>query len=558
MLASVVFRNIFRSRRRLAPLIVALILTFAGLMVGNGILTSSNESLYGTYASHISGDMSVSAAEAANFTIFGSDALLVGEYQVPPTLLNFEELQNKVDDLPQVRASVPAITAVARVEINGRRSEHTVIGVDFDRYRETFEDLEITAGEFPESGERAVLVQEEWGEDAIGEGAVLSAAFDSSFAVREAPVRGVFRFPISGEQLDRVIITDPVTARGLNGYVAGTAGGGEIPEAEREALDADLDSLFGAGESDDSGEVDEGSGDQEDNPDDEGLFEERDDFGDQEDNPDEENGLFEERDDFGDQTSDQGEDESADDGLFDERDDFGDESGSGDSVDEPTEDEDRVAELEAFFRDASDRSDSQASETSTGVWNFLLLSLHDRDDVSRVQSELNAARFSENSGFLIRNWRDTVGGNAEIAWYLQLMFNVGVFFIAIGAAMVTTNALVLSVLERTGEIGTMRALGATRARVGTMITLETAVTVVGSALLGIGLGALGIGVLNASGVMVENPYIDMLFGGEAINAVVNIDLILLHVAGAVALALVAVLYPLKRALGVSPVEAMRE
>ncbi|MFW5995099.1 MAG: FtsX-like permease family protein [Spirochaetia bacterium] len=530
MLASIVFRNIIRSRRRLFPLIAAIVLTFGGLMLGNGILASSNERLYETYASYISGDMSIAATADGSFTIFGSDALLVGEYQVPPTLLNFEELQQKVDAIPQVRSSVPAVTAIARVEIDGRRNEHTVIGVDFDRYRETFQDLELIDGRFPESGERGILVQPGWGDGVVGESAVLSAAFDSSFSVREAPVRGVFRFPVTDEQLDRVIITDPVTARGLNGYVAGSAGGGEIPDADRETLDADLDDLFGARDSDESGEVSDEPGEDSAEPG-EGMFDERDDFGDE---------SGDDSDESGEVSDEPGEDSDEPDGN---------EAGS---------DDDRVAELEAFFRDAADREEPETAETTAGVWNFLLLSLRDRGDVSRVEGNLEAAGFSSEDGFLTRTWRGTVGGNAQIAWYLQLMFNVGLFFVAIGAAMVTTNALVLSVLERTGEIGTMRALGATRSRVSAMIVLETTVTVIGSAFLGIALGAVGAWVLNAAEVVVENPYIDILFGGEGVTAVITIDLILQHVAGAMALALLAVLYPLKRALSVSPVEAMRE
>lgn len=550
MLKSIVLRNIIRSRRRLLPLIIAIVLTFAGLLLGNGVLTSSNESLYDTYASYISGDMSISAAADSNFTIFGSDALLVGEYQVPPTLLNFEELQEQVDALPGVRSSVPVITAAARVEIGSRRSNHTVIGVDFERYQEVFEDLEIVDGRFPESGERAVLVQEGWGTEAIGEPAVLSAAFDSSFAVREARVAGVFRFPISDEQLNRVVIADAVTARALNGYVGGIGGGGEVPEAEQEALDSDLDDLFGDPDSYESDSADSSSSDS---------------SGSVPNGDDAENG------DDTQESDNSGSSVSNDDDLFGERDDFGDEGGEGaesssdsSSVPEgqPDNEPDRVAEIEAFFERSQQASSEEAddhsgdAEATAGVWNFLLLSLHDRDDTQAVERALASAGFSGEDGYNIESWRGTVGGNAEIAWYLQLMFNAGIFFVALGAAMITTNALVLSVLERTGEIGTMRALGATRTRVSTMIVLETALTVVGAALLGILAGAVAIGVLNASDPVINNPYIDTLFGGEPVNAVLTLDLVLFHIVGAFALALIAVIYPLKRALAISPVEAM--
>ncbi len=546
VLLSIVVRTVLRSRRRLLPLVIAIVLAFIGLIVGNGILASSNERLYRTYAAHLSGDLSVGAAAEANFTIFGSDSLLVGEYQVPPTLIDFERLQDEVDAMPEVRASAPVVTAAARVEVGSRRANHTIIGVDFERYREMFDELDIVEGRMPERGERAVLLQDQWGRDVVGRRAVVTAALDLSFAIREVEVAGLFRFPISDEQLDRVIITDVQTARAMNGYVAGAAGGGALPEADRAVLESDFDDLFGAG--DDFGEPGEAAPDEE-TPDDASGEVLPDDAGADEpaDSP---NG-----DDFGED-------------FFGEPDDFG----EGDDADEPADepapggdlfgepddlDDDPVARLEAFFAEAPEDPEEEPDATA-GAWNFLLISLHDRGDAGIVERRLAAAGFGPDSGYTIRDWRGTVGGNAQIAWYLQLMFNIGVLFIAAGAAMITTNALVLSVLERTGEIGTMRALGATRARVSAMIVLETLLVVVGAAAAGIALGAAVISALNAAGITVDNPYIDTLFGGGPVSALLNPQLIGVHLAAGFLLSLVAVVYPLKRALGIEPVEAMRE
>ena len=531
MLFSLVIRTVARSRRRLFPLVVAIVIAFVGLIVGNAILSSSNERLYRTYADHLSGDLSVGAAAEANFTIFGSDSLLVGEYQVPPTLVGFEGLQEFVDSMTEVRASAPVVTAAARVEVGSRRASHTIIGVDFERHREMFDELDIIEGRMPERGERAVLLQDQWRSDVVGRRALLTAALDLSFAIREVEVAGIFRFPISDEQLDRVIVTDVQTARAMNGYVAGAAGGGELPEADRSALESDFDDLFADGDffGDDF--------------DDEGLFDEADEIEDADDVDDfDDDALFDEPDDFA--------DDDFDDMQLDEPED-------PEDVDVDPDDDDPVARLEAFFAQATDEPDEEPDITR-GAWNFLLISLHDRADARRVERRLAETGYGPDSGYTIRDWRATVGGNAEIAWYLQLMFNVGVLFIAVGAAMITTNALVLSVLERTSEIGTMRALGATRSRVSAMIGLETVLVVVGAAVAGIALGAAAVAAINAAGITVANPYIAALFGGQAVGAALTPQLVGMHLLAGFVLALVAVVYPLKRALGIEPVEAMRE
>ena len=491
MLASIVTRNVLRNRRRLLPLVVALIVTFLILVVGNAVLLSSDRALSSTYIDHIAGDLSVSATSDASFTLFGSEALLVGEYQVPPTLLGFDELLERVESMPEVRAVSPVVTGAASIEIGSRRRNRTIIGVDFDRFRETFPQLELVEGEFPASGERGVLVQQDYAHTVpriVGRNASFVAAHDLSFTLRQAPVRAVFAYPVDDDLLRNIILVDAETARALNGYVYGAGGQVDLPEAEQQAFERDFDDLFGEAD------------------------------------------TFDEAESFDDADAD----------------DIGD-------TDEAT----TLDELEAFFRETADESAAERA-TAEGAWNFLLISLHDSSDAETVSRRLRDGGFTREAGFLVRDWRDTVGGNAQIAWYLQLMFNVGVLFVIAGAIMITTNALVLSVLERTAEIGAMRALGATRSRVSAMIAAETVIVVVGSAIVGIALGVLAAAGLNGAGLIVDNPYIDILFGGRPINALITARLLALHAGAALALAVLAVVYPLKRAIAIQPVEAMAE
>ena len=82
--------------------------------------------------------------------------------------------------------------------------------------------------------------------------------------------------------------------------------------------------------------------------------------------------------------------------------------------------------------------------------------------------------------------------------------------------------------------------------------------VVGGAVLGLALGGVGTAALNTGSLTVENQYVNILFGGEPIRGTVTAGLIGVHLLAAVGLALVALLYPLKRALKIAPVEAMAE
>ncbi|MFP4644822.1 MAG: ABC transporter permease [Spirochaetales bacterium] len=483
MIVQLAARNIARGRRRLAPMVVVIVITFAVLFVGNAVLSSSQQALYGTFSEYVSGDLSVSATADSNFTIFGSDALLIGEYQVPPTLLEFEQLQERVQNMPEVRATLPAVTAAGRIELDETTRDRAILGVDFERFQDMFPRLEIVDGEYPESGEAAALVQDDWSSDLVGDRALLSTARDLSFTLREVEVGGIFEFPVEDDMLDRLILVDANTARSLNGYVYGSGGVVDLPEEDQRALESEFDDMFSERESFEEESADEDSG----------------------------------------------------------------QDSAGTSIEQ----------LETFFAE-TDQEAREERGTAEGAWNFLLVSLHDRADIDRVQARIRQAGFGPDNGFEVRDWRETVGGNAQLAWYLQLMFNIGVFFIAVGAAMITTNALVLSVLERTGEIGTMRALGATRLRVSVLILVETLMVVLGSAVVGIILGIGSSLLLNSANVVVDNPYIRILFGGEAVNARLSAALMTAHLIGGFALALASVVYPLKRALCIVPVQAMTQ
>jgi ABC-type lipoprotein release transport system permease subunit len=82
--------------------------------------------------------------------------------------------------------------------------------------------------------------------------------------------------------------------------------------------------------------------------------------------------------------------------------------------------------------------------------------------------------------------------------------------------------------------------------------------VFGSAIIGIIAGMLGIEWLNSADIHVNNQYISILFGGEAVRGRVTLSSIAVHLAAAFVFTILSMLYPLKKALGIQPVEAMAE
>lgn len=458
---------------------MVIVIVFVAMVVGNAVLSASGDALYGVYGELIAGDMSVSADAETNFTIFGSDQLLVGEYLTSEVIPEFVRIRTIVESHPMVRTTAGIVSATARVQMGGHVRIRTLFGVDFDAYHELFPKLRLVAGTFPRSHEPGIVVQEDWltdGSDVtalIGQPVLLSVGTGRTFTLREVPVTGVFQYPVVDDLLGTVVLVDADTARALNGYLYGALEKIEISSDDQAILNAEVDTLF-----DESDMAEPVLGD------------------------------------------------------------------ASDAIDPNT------------LLGTDNLHTNRARETIMGSWNFLLIALHDRGDRPAVMRQLAAAGIDEEDGYRVRAWWGTIGGNASLVRYLQLLFNAGLIFVAIGAAIIATNALVLSVLERTSEIGTMRALGSMRYRVALLIFFETAAVVVSAAVFGIFLGTLTTYLLNVAEYRIANRYIDVLFGGGPIVGVVDATLVAVHVGAAFLLALVAVVYPIKRALAVSPREAM--
>ena len=113
------------------------------------------------------------------------------------------------------------------------------------------------------------------------------------------------------------------------------------------------------------------------------------------------------------------------------------------------------------------------------------------------------------------------------------------------------NTILMSVFERTKEIGVMKALGASRYDVFRVIWIETTLVCV----LG---GLAGVLVAFMGGGFVEHVLKRILpYAPSGDLVVISVPLVVSALAGAVLVGLVAGIYPALRAASMRPVEAIR-
>jgi putative ABC transport system permease protein len=211
-------------------------------------------------------------------------------------------------------------------------------------------------------------------------------------------------------------------------------------------------------------------------------------------------------------------------------------------------------ELLSILGDTSLRD--RLNMTDPDAWSYLLVKIEDDGGTGGVVRELN--RWFENEGIEARAWEwvDGAGISAALARTLQLVFNGLIIIVAVVAVIIIMNTLVISVTERFGEIGTMRAIGARKGFVRSMILQETLMISLFFGLAGMIAGAGILAVIGAVGIEASNPFLMMLLGSGTFRPSLSLTAIISSLLMVSIVGVAASLYPAALALKISPLQAM--
>ena len=213
------------------------------------------------------------------------------------------------------------------------------------------------------------------------------------------------------------------------------------------------------------------------------------------------------------------------------------------------------ANYDAILGDVSVRGRYAALDSD--AWNFLLIRLSDASSYSETRKAMEVSITEAGIAAGLSDWRWGAGMVADLAYSIQIIFNVIVLVISIVAIIIIMNTLVISVTERIPEIGTIRAIGGGKSFVRSMILWETLVIAIIFGAFGIVAGAVAVGMANKAGIESSNQFIQLLFGGAALHPVLSGFAVAYSLAATVAIGVLSSLYPASVALRVSPVVAMQ-
>ncbi len=208
------------------------------------------------------------------------------------------------------------------------------------------------------------------------------------------------------------------------------------------------------------------------------------------------------------------------------------------------------------------RSDSAApvktvkADPDDGSYNMVLVLLKDHSELDQSIKLLDRKLAERKAGVRVLSWKKAIGTVGSMAVLIKSALFVFVMFLFFVAIIIIVNTLSMAALERTSEIGMMRAVGARKSFISRMFFWETALLSFFFGGIGIITGYLVVRIIAIMNIHSENDMVQLLFGGDTFHPFLSGGDIALAVIQLAIVTLVAVVYPMQVARSITPLDAI--
>ncbi len=197
------------------------------------------------------------------------------------------------------------------------------------------------------------------------------------------------------------------------------------------------------------------------------------------------------------------------------------------------------------------------AEISRGVVLNAAVILKDPSKLKQTLREVRELSDREHLGIYAVSWQDASGILGQLVMLARLVLYVAAFIIFVVAMVIINNAMMMATLRRTAEVGTMRAIGAQRPFVLTMVLSETLTLGVVFGAAGALLGAGIVGWVGAKGIRATADIMYFFFSGPRLYPHLSISNVIAAMGIVLVVSVVSTLYPAFLAARVPPVRAMQ-
>ena len=192
-----------------------------------------------------------------------------------------------------------------------------------------------------------------------------------------------------------------------------------------------------------------------------------------------------------------------------------------------------------------------------GIYNLVFIKLKPGITYKTALENLNRALEEKNCEVRAVAWNKASGPIGSMTIIIKSALFVFVMLLFVVAIIIIINTLTMAALERTSEIGMMRAIGAKKSFIGGMFFGETGILSAVFGGSGILLGIIAVKIIPILKITTSNDMVQLLYGGDIFHPNLMAPDILLTISQLCLVTLVAALYPVCVARGIKPLDAIQ-
>lgn len=183
--------------------------------------------------------------------------------------------------------------------------------------------------------------------------------------------------------------------------------------------------------------------------------------------------------------------------------------------------------------------------------------LEDPSLLRETQAAVQQAIDDGGLGLQVVDYKVAAGMLGQFVTVMRIVLWTALFIIFMVALILINNAMVTATLDRTAEIGTMRAIGAQRSLVIALFATETALLGVIAGGAGAAVGAAVVAWLGQVGLPAGADILVLLFAGDRLYPSFGLDDLALGLGAVVGVSLISTAWPALLAARIPPVVAMQ-
>ena len=198
----------------------------------------------------------------------------------------------------------------------------------------------------------------------------------------------------------------------------------------------------------------------------------------------------------------------------------------------------------------------ELNKTDDGAWHFILTKLKHPSQTDKIVAELNARFKEEGLDVEAMNWKRAAYSYSQSVEGIGIIFNILIVILAVVVFIIVMNTMTVSIIERTSEIGTMRAIGAKKSFVRMLFFTESGFLTLVSSVIGIILAFIVMRIFNSCNITITNSIAKMILGGGLLHFSPTVKIVVLTFVIAFAGSILSNLHPVSSALRITPLKAL--